>query len=94
MRMPKDLLHAALVLSRKPHARIVHVDLSTAEQVSGYVNYFGYQDVPGTNLIGPIVHDEECFAEKEVTCVGQVPFEANSRMRQSGSCVICLICSH
>lgn len=38
----------------------------------GVVGYFGADDVPGDNMIGPIMHDEEVFATKEVTCVGQV----------------------
>jgi xanthine dehydrogenase molybdopterin-binding subunit B len=39
---------------------------------AGVVGYFGADDVPGDNMIGPIMHDEEVFATKEVTCVGQV----------------------
>jgi xanthine dehydrogenase molybdopterin-binding subunit B len=40
--------------------------------LSGVVGYYGADDVPGDNMIGPIMHDEEVFATKEVTCVGQV----------------------
>jgi xanthine dehydrogenase/oxidase len=36
------------------------------------MGYFGADDVPGDNMIGPIMHDEEVFATNEVTCVGQV----------------------
>jgi hypothetical protein len=36
------------------------------------VGYFGAKDVPGDNMIGPIMHDEEVFATDKVTCVGQV----------------------
>lgn len=39
---------------------------------AGVAGYFGADDVPGDNMIGPIMHDEEVFATKEVTCVGQV----------------------
>jgi hypothetical protein len=41
---------------------------------AGVVGYYGADDVPGDNMIGPIMHDEEVFATKEVTCVGQVRF--------------------
>ena len=40
-------------------------------QKPGVVAYFGASDVPGGNDIGAVVHDEECFASKEVTCIGQ-----------------------
>jgi xanthine dehydrogenase/oxidase len=40
--------------------------------MEGVVGYYGAGDVPGDNMIGPVKHDEEVFATKEVTCVGQV----------------------
>jgi hypothetical protein len=48
------------------------VDSSAALRVPGVVRYFGAKDVPGDNMIGPIMHDEEVFATDKVTCVGQV----------------------
>lgn len=41
------------------------------------MGYYGADDVPGDNMIGPIMHDEEVFATKEVTCVGQVRIKQN-----------------
>jgi len=35
------------------------------------VGFFGARDVPGSNMIGPVLHDEELFATRRVTCVGQ-----------------------
>ncbi|KAF9598089.1 hypothetical protein IFM89_024434 [Coptis chinensis] len=70
--MPPNGLHAALVLSGKPHARIVSVDDSGAKSSPGFVGLFLYKDVPGGNDIGPVVYDEELFASQFVTCVGQV----------------------
>lgn len=35
------------------------------------VGFFGAEDVPGSNMIGPVLHDEELFATRHVTCVGQ-----------------------
>ena len=69
---PPGLLHAALVLSSRPHAKLLEVDPSAALEAAGVVGYFGHKDIPGDNRIGPVLHDEECFAEKEVTCVGQI----------------------
>uniref|UniRef100_A0A7N0RHR8 xanthine dehydrogenase n=1 Tax=Kalanchoe fedtschenkoi TaxID=63787 RepID=A0A7N0RHR8_KALFE len=66
--MPPNGLHAALVLSRKPHARIVSIDDAEAKLVPGYVGLFTANDVPGMNKIG----DEELFASEFVTCAGQI----------------------
>ncbi|TXG73327.1 hypothetical protein EZV62_001906 [Acer yangbiense] len=65
-------LHAALVLSRKPHARILSIDDSGARSSPGFVGVYFSDDVPGENDIGPVVADEELFASEFVTCVGQV----------------------
>lgn len=70
--MPPNCLHAALVLSRRPHARILLIDDSGARSSPGFVGIFFAEDVPGDNSIGPVVADEELFASEVVTCVGQV----------------------
>lgn len=69
---PPNTLHAALVLSRKPHARILSIDDTVAKSSPGFVGLFLSKDVPGSNKIGAIIHDEEVFASEVVTCVGQV----------------------
>ncbi|XP_057849574.2 xanthine dehydrogenase 1 isoform X2 [Cryptomeria japonica] len=70
--MPYNGLHAALVLSKKPHARICFIDDSAAKLVPGFEGFFKSKDVPGGNDIGAVINDEELFASKFVTCVGQV----------------------
>ncbi|XP_031281562.1 xanthine dehydrogenase 1-like isoform X2 [Pistacia vera] len=70
--MPSHGLHAALVMSRKPHARILSIDDSGARSSPGFVGIYFSEDVPGDNTIGPVVYDEELFASEVVTCVGQV----------------------
>ena len=69
---PPGLLHAAVVTSTVPHAKLLGVDASAAVAMQGVAGYFGADDVPGGNDIGPVLHDEECFASAEVTCVGQI----------------------
>ncbi|XP_062098916.1 xanthine dehydrogenase 1-like [Humulus lupulus] len=69
--LPTNGLHAALVLSRKPHARILSIDDSGAKSSPGFVGIYFANNVPGDNKIGPIIHDEELFASEFVTCVGQ-----------------------
>ncbi|KAL6564721.1 xylitol dehydrogenase [Orobanche minor] len=70
--MPPNGLHAALVLSKKPHARILSIDDVAAKSSPGFAGIFFAKNVPGTNKIGPIIADEELFASEIVTCVGQV----------------------
>ena len=70
--MPPSGLHAALVLSTKPHAHIISIDASEAMSVSGFEGFFSAKDIPGSNSIGAIIYDEELFASDTVTCVGQV----------------------
>ncbi|KAL8129334.1 hypothetical protein V2J09_018489 [Rumex salicifolius] len=70
--MPPNGLHAALVLSKKPHARIISIDDSGAKLSPGFAGIFFAKDVPGDIHIGPVIPDEELFASEFVTCVGQV----------------------
>ncbi|XP_072991068.1 xanthine dehydrogenase-like [Typha latifolia] len=69
---PPHTLHAALLLSKRAHARILSIDDSFAKSSPGFVGLFLSRDIPGSNKIGTIVHDEELFASEIVTCVGQV----------------------
>jgi hypothetical protein len=70
--LPPNGLHAALVLSRKAHARILSIDDSRAKASPGFAGIFLARDVPGDNKIGAVVKDEEVFATEFATCVGQV----------------------
>lgn len=70
--MPHNCLHAALIMSTKPHARILSIDDSGAKTLPGFAGIFLAKDIPGENNIGPVIADEELYASKYVTCVGQV----------------------
>ncbi|OWM69193.1 hypothetical protein CDL15_Pgr025380 [Punica granatum] len=70
--LPSNGLHAALVLSQKPHALIASIDSLEAKASPGFEGLFLAKDVPGHNSIGPVIYDEEVFATRCVTCVGQV----------------------
>ncbi|CAM0151873.1 unnamed protein product [Urochloa decumbens] len=69
---PPNTLHAALVLSKKAHARILSIDDSLAKSSPGFAGLFLSKDVPGDNHIQPMIHNEDCFASDVVTCVGQI----------------------
>nr|DAD29838.1 TPA_asm: hypothetical protein HUJ06_031306 [Nelumbo nucifera] len=69
--LPPNGLYAALVLSSKPHARILSIDDSGTKSLPGFEGLFLSKDVPGGNNIGAVIDDEELFASEFVTCVGQ-----------------------
>ncbi|CAF1002938.1 unnamed protein product [Rotaria sordida] len=65
-------LHAALVLSTQPNARIKHIDISAASRVLGFVSFVSHTDIPGSNNTGVFMHDEEVFVSFIAQCVGAV----------------------
>ena len=70
--LPKDGLVACLVTSKVAHGRLVSVNKDAALMMEGVAAILSVEDVPGTNLIGPIIHDEPLFADGMVHYVGQV----------------------
>lgn len=68
---PREL-HGALVLSRKPHAKLCNVKTEVTRNMPGVVDVILASDVQGSNAFGvSTAFDELCFAEDTVTCVGQ-----------------------
>mmetsp|Transcript_4472 Transcript_4472/g.11222 ORF Transcript_4472/g.11222 Transcript_4472/m.11222 type:complete len:1333 (-) Transcript_4472:294-4292(-) len=67
---PMGGLYAGLVLSSKPHARILSVDPAPALALEGVVAFFDHKDVDGSNKHGAVIYDEEVFSSEKVTCVG------------------------
>ncbi|MDD3741590.1 MAG: molybdopterin-dependent oxidoreductase [Bacteroidales bacterium] len=74
IQMPENLLHGFVYTSPHAHARIKSFDLESAKAVKGVHAVLSYQDIPGHNQLGPVIHDEPVLAENEVQCVGQVMF--------------------
>uniref|UniRef100_A0ABM0LV52 Xanthine dehydrogenase/oxidase-like n=1 Tax=Saccoglossus kowalevskii TaxID=10224 RepID=A0ABM0LV52_SACKO len=68
----RDELFIGLVKSTCAHANIRSIDVNAAMSIEGVVRFVDYRDVPGSNLTGCLVHDEEIFAVNKVTCVGQI----------------------
>ncbi len=60
-----------VVYSPEAHARISLIDTKAALKLNGVVAILTYKDIPGANQMGPVVHDEPCLAEDEVTFIGQ-----------------------
>jgi xanthine dehydrogenase molybdenum-binding subunit len=69
-----DMLHAAVVLSKHPRARVSRIDVTRALAKPGVERVLTAMDVPGARHVGLIVNDWPIFvAEGEIThCVGDV----------------------
>lgn len=63
------MLHAKLVTSPHPHARIGRIDTSRAEALPGVAAVCTHRDVPDLRW-GELVQDQRVFAKEKVTWVG------------------------
>jgi xanthine dehydrogenase large subunit len=72
--LPDNALHVALGMSTIAHGRIKSMDLSAVAAAPGVVAIATAADVPGTNLIGPVLQDDPIFAESLVEFAGQSLF--------------------
>jgi xanthine dehydrogenase molybdopterin-binding subunit B len=68
---PTGLLYAKVLLSPHAHARIVNVNTTAAEKLSGVVAVLTYKDIPGENQIGLVKQDEPLLPEENVQYAGQ-----------------------
>jgi xanthine dehydrogenase large subunit len=68
---PEGLLHAALHLSDRVHARIRSIDVSAARAVPGVVAVITVADVPGDPDIAPVVRPEPVLAQDTIEFHGQ-----------------------
>ena len=71
---PRDLLHVAVGMSGKAHARIRDIGLDDVLAADGVVDVCLAEHIQGENNCGPIVHDEKILATNEVEFVGQAIF--------------------
>lgn len=65
------MLHGYVLYSSQAHAEIVSIDVSAALTMEGVAAVLCAEDIPGSNQLGPVVHDEPCLATAKVNCVGQ-----------------------
>ena len=71
---PRDLLHLAVGMSERPHAKIRALDLSDVIAAPGVVAVMTADDIPGTNNCGPVVDDDPILAPGLVQYAGQAIF--------------------
>ena len=68
---PQDVIHAALLTSPYPHARIVSYDVSQALAIPGVRAVITGDDVEIPHRGGPFVKDEHAIAKEKVRYVGE-----------------------
>ncbi|MCB2218942.1 MAG: xanthine dehydrogenase molybdopterin binding subunit [Bacteroidetes bacterium] len=71
MQASSQMLEGHVVYSRLAHAKITSIDISEALKVEGVETIVLAKYIPGQNQMGPVVHDEICLADEQVTFIGQ-----------------------
>ncbi|MFQ6006172.1 MAG: xanthine dehydrogenase molybdopterin binding subunit [Woeseia sp.] len=71
---PRDLLHLAVGMSARPHAKIRNMDLGAVRRAPGVVDVMTAEDIPGENNCGPVIADDPIFAPGLVQYAGQSLF--------------------
>ena len=71
---PRDLLHVAVGMSSKAHAKITRMDLGAVLRAPGVVAVITAADIPGENNCGPVIADDPILAPGIVEYVGQAVF--------------------
>jgi len=71
---PRDLLHIAIGMSSKAHAKITNIDLTDVVAAEGVVDVYVAADIPGKNNCGTIIADEKILTPDIVEYAGQAIF--------------------
>ncbi len=71
---PRELLHLAVGMSQRAHARITSLDLSAVRAADGVIDVITAADIPGVNNCGPVIADDPILAPGFVQYVGQAVF--------------------
>ena len=71
---PRDLLHLAVGMSSKAHARVKSIDLTAVAAAEGVVSTCVAADIPGDNNCGPVIADEPILASELAEYAGQALF--------------------
>lgn len=69
-----EMLIGHIVYSKYAQAKIISYNTDKAKSLHGVYAVLSYKDIPGENQMGPVIKDEPCLAEKEVTFIGQAIF--------------------
>lgn len=66
----ENMLHAKVLRSTVPSARIIKVDTSKAKELAGVACVLTYKDIPGENRVGIIFKDEPVLVEDKIRRFG------------------------
>lgn len=69
--LPAGTLHAMVATSPHAHARFSRIDSAAALAEPGVQAVLTARDIPGTNDVGNLFHDEPLLADGVVHCIGQ-----------------------
>lgn len=78
-----EILFGHIVYSKYAHAKILGYNIEKAKSLPGVFAVLTYKDIPGENQMGPVVRDELCLAENEVTFIGQAIFLIAAKDRET-----------
>jgi CO/xanthine dehydrogenase Mo-binding subunit len=70
MTLPR-MLHAAVVRSTRPHARVLALETAAARAMPGVAAVLTARDIPGRNVIPIVFDDQPCLADGVVRYVGE-----------------------
>jgi len=83
MREPEGLLHIAVGGAPVAAGQLFGVDLSEVRAAPGVVAVLTAQDIPGTNDVGPVHHDDPVFITDRIDFRGQVVFAVVAETRDA-----------
>ena len=83
MREPEGLLHVAVGGAPVAAGQLFGMDLSEVRAAPGVVAVLTAQDIPGTNDVGPVHHDDPVFVTDRIDFRGQVVFAVVAQTRDA-----------
>jgi xanthine dehydrogenase large subunit len=81
-------LHVDFAGAPTAHGTVLSIDIDEASQLPGVVGIYTAKDLPGSNVWGPIFHDEPILVERDVSYLGQpvVVVAATTKKIASAAC--------
>ncbi|MCR6547040.1 molybdopterin-dependent oxidoreductase [Dehalobacterium formicoaceticum] len=83
-----NMLYGKMVLSQYPHAKILSIDTTAAEQIPGVQLVLTAKDIPGNNIHGVLAKDQPVLAVDKVRYIGEpivVVFAEDEETAQKGA---------
>lgn len=87
----EGMLHAHVLRAAYPHAHLINIDTTAAEQAPGVAAVLTSKDVPGRNRFGVIRKDQPVFAEDKVRYLGEVVAAVYAESAAEAEAAIALI---